>query len=178
MNRTPIRREILLGVFLTMAWSSHPALAQHGKTGIDMPFQLTNGHIRTPAFSIKKRPYLIDVIVRTDLPHFEWCCLIKADGDNGSSYPACTSNPSHRIQASWTLWDGAQVVAQGPNEKSYREQSACRRWDGTQMDFFLGGFQAKKGEAYVLDLEFTNVDENLPLADAHLKVLPAPDVVP
>jgi hypothetical protein len=174
MIRGSIRRLFIVGGFLIMLWFPSSAVAQHGETGIDMPFQLANGHIRTPAFKVKGRPYLVDLFVKTDIPFEEWCCVIKAD-KTPNFIPECHSEPDHRIHASWTLWEGVYLVAQGPSEKLHSE---CNRgWMG-ERGLQLGGFQVKKGKTYVLDVEFTNVDPNLPITGARIKVWPAPDMWP
>jgi hypothetical protein len=175
MIRISINRRFVVFAFFTTVWLLRSAVAQSGKTGIDMPFQLTNGHIKTPAFKVKGGPYLIELIVKTDLSYDEWCCAIKADKAMGASYPNCAMGPSPRIQARWTLWDGTQLVDQGPSEK---HSSDCQSWGTGAKNFHLGGFQVKGGKTYVLDVEITNVDPSQGFRDAHLKVWPAPDMYP
>jgi hypothetical protein len=170
----PIGRRFIVGAFLTMVWPLHPALAQHKNTVIDMPIPLANGHVRTSEFKVKGRLYLVDLLVKTDLSFEEWCCAIKAD-ETPHFLPECRGGTSHRIHVTWTLWDGAQLVAQGPGGKLHSE--CDRGWNG-ERQLSLGGFQAKKGKTYVLDVELTNVDATLPFTDARIKVWPAPGMWP
>jgi hypothetical protein len=187
MTRISISRRVVVGTFLAMIWPMLSAVAQHGytisdmpvqqKTGIMMPFQLANGHIKTPAFKVKRRPYLVDLIVRTDLSFEDWCCGIEADRPN-HIYRKCTSDPAHRLKASWTLWDGSQLVAQGPSNNALKYSSNCDVAGERKKEIHLGGFEGKRGRMYVLDLKLTNVDSAFPISDAHLFVWHAPDMYP
>jgi hypothetical protein len=147
------------------------------KTGILMPVQLANGHTKTSPFKVKRGPYLVDLIVRTDLPFEDWCCGIKADRANGG-YPKCTGDPTHRLEVIWTLWDGSQLVAQGPSSNALKYSSECDVAGERKKELHLGGFEGKRGRKYVLDLKLTNVDPAFPISDAHLFVWPAPDMYP
>jgi hypothetical protein len=159
-----------------MVRSPHPALAQGVQTGIEMPIQLSNGHVRTPAFKMKRHRYLVDLWVKTDLTYNQWCCVIKANrvmNNTSKIIPGCSRETSERMQASWTLWDGPRLVAQGPSQK---DTSGCEPGAIGIRDFYLGSFQGKKGKMYVLDVEFTNVDPSLPFTDVRLKVWPQPEM--
>ncbi len=187
MIRISIGRRSALVAFLTIMWPLYSAAAQHGKVGIDMPvqqktgimmpFQLENGHIKTPPFKVNSRPYLVDLIVRTDLSFEDWCCGIKADRANGV-YPKCTGHPTRRLEVSWTLWDGSQLVAQGPSGKALKYSSECDVAGEHKKQLHLGGFEGKRGKMYVLELKITNLDPAFPISDAHLFVWPAPEMYP
>jgi hypothetical protein len=171
-----VYRKLIVGAFLTMVWPVCPAVAQRGETGIDMPLQLSNGHVRTPPFKVKRHPYWVEIWVKTNLSYNEWCCVIKADrmmNNTSETVPGCSRETSHRIQASWTLGDGAQLVAQGPGRK---DTSGCEPGAIGIREFYLGYFQGKRGKMYVLDLDLTNVDPNLPFTDVRLKVWPTPEM--
>ncbi|MGD0860609.1 MAG: hypothetical protein ABR912_15005 [Terracidiphilus sp.] len=146
-----------------------------------MPIQLANGHLRTPAFKVKRHRYWVDIWVKMDLSNEQWpskkwnserCCVVDAD-KTLIPIPGCGNGTGRRIQASWTLWDGAQLVAQGPSKK---ETPTCDNGGVSMMDFFLGSFQGKGGKMYVLDVELTNLDPSIPFKDALLKVWPAPEM--
>ncbi|MGD0858088.1 MAG: hypothetical protein ABR912_02105 [Terracidiphilus sp.] len=176
MTRISINRVFIVGAFLAIAWPLHSAFAQREETGIDMSIQLSNGHVRTPPFKVKRHPYWVDLWVKTNLSYDEWCCAIRADrmmNNTSNSIPGCNRETSHRIQASWTLWDGAQLVAQGPSQK---DTSGCEPGAIGIRDFYLGSFQGKRGKMYVLDLDLKNVDPNLEFTDVRLKVWPTPEM--
>ena len=187
MVRMSIGRNFVVGSFLTLVWPFHSVVAQNGNTGIDMPvqqktgimmsLQLANGHIKTSQFKVKRRPYLIDLIVRTDLSFEDWCCGIKADRANGG-YPKCKGDPTRRLEASWTLWDGSQLVAQGPSNESIVHSSECDVAGQHKKQLHLGGFEGKRGRRYILDLKLTNVDPAFSISDAHLFIWPAPEMYP
>ena len=175
MIRMSISRAFVLFALLTLVWPLRLAVAQNGKTGVDMKFTLTNGHVRTPPFKVQKHRYWVDLWVKTDLPYDEWCCVTKADKVDRTLIPnpACTRGISKRIQATWTLWDGTRLVAQGPSEKN---PSMCNPGAIGIRDFFLGSFDGKGGKTYVLDVDFTNVDSSLHFTNTRLKVWPQPEM--
>ena len=148
------------------------------KTGILMSFALANGHVKTPPFKVKRRPYLVDLIVRTNLSSEDWCCIVNADRNGEGNHPRCSGGPTHQLQASWKLWDGATLVAQGPSNRDLFSTSRCETEGVGTKKFGLGGFQGKRGKMYVLDLQLTNFDRAIPISDAHIFVWPAPDMYP
>ena len=179
--RNLVARRLVSGAFLAIAPLLSPALqAQHSKAIngdaiIDVPFAIANGHIKTPPFAVKGRPYLVDLNVKTDVSFKKWCCMIDADDAMGNGYPVCTRSRAQRLQAHWILWDGAQLVAQGPTTE---HSSNCDSYIPGRKQFDLGGFKVKRGKNYVLDLELKNVDPALAISDAHLIVAPAPGMYP
>lgn len=167
-------------VLLTVAAPRDSAAAQSSPTGIDMPFKLVNGHIRTPEFKMKTHEYFIDVWIKADLTNDKWrnekCCVNDAVGADRTlvPIPGCGNGTGRRIQATWTLWDGNDLVGQGPRKE---DTPICDSGGVTMMDFFLGRFHGKRGKRYVLDVELRNLDPNIPFTDARLKVWPQPEMV-
>jgi hypothetical protein len=148
------------------------ASGQSHKDRVEMPIHLDKGQIRTPAFSLKRHWFLIDLYVQTDASFETWCCLISADKNlGGVRLPACARSDDHRLHVTWKLWNGSDLVAQGPQ----KGESICGAKIG-EGDFFLGTFHAKSGISYTLELDVKNVDADSHFGPARLVIWPTPEM--
>jgi hypothetical protein len=171
---------ILLAFLLQIA----PIATCQGRTnGVDMVFQLNNGQLFTPDFSLKshwydmklnRRWYLVDLYIEADVSNESSCCLIDVDRAIGSDRsPTCVLSRDQRVHVSWKLWDGDVLVARGPKSG----ECVCGTiYIDRGRDFTLGTFHAKDGKAYKLELNIDNVNPNIHFTQARLVVWPTPEM--
>lgn len=124
-----------------------------------VPISLSQGHIRTPEFTINlKSTYLIEVVVGRESDSEGVPCLI--------GFFECPGNPSV-LSIAWSLSERGRVVASGSSDVDHAAFGG-----GTTMGRELGGFQADKGR-YVLNLDVLRDGSRLNAGAPHLVIVEA-----
>jgi hypothetical protein len=124
-----------------------------------VPISLSQGHIRTPEFTINlKSTYLIEVVVERESDSDGVACLIGIFD--------CPGNLSV-LSISWSLSERGHAVASGNSDLGQAAFGGTRT-----MGRELGAFQADKGR-YVLNLDVLRDGSRLNAGTPHLVVVEA-----
>jgi hypothetical protein len=129
-----------------------------------MPVSLAVGTVRTPEFPVVVQAYDILIQAQRSLPINQMQCMMGATSNPFESKNCTSDDPL--LQAEWTVWDGAHVVAHGSSAPSGGSSIAKEQiWKS------LGGFAGEAGKKYVVEVKFTKDGTPLNVADPRLIVI-------
>lgn len=130
---------------------------------LHFPVSLKPGSVKTPEFTTRGGVNAIEITAKNVLPPAELSCMMGIS--EGPQDPAdCNKEPL--VEASWKVWSGGHVVAQG----SSRDMGKRGYYFGSFYGKYIGVFKAKKHEKYSLEVDFTKDGSALAVAEPHLTV--------
>jgi hypothetical protein len=167
-NNMTLQRTVahVLCVLVGLAfWIAQPnaGLAECDDDLLHFPVSLKPGHLTTPEFTSQGGVNAIEITARNVLPAADLSCMMGIS--EGPRDPvACDKEPL--VEASWKVWSGGHVVAQG----SSRNMGKRGYYRGNFYGKYIGVFKARKHEKYSLEVDFTKDGSALAIAEPHLTV--------
>jgi hypothetical protein len=146
-------------------WITQPnaGMAECDNDQLHLPVSLKPGSVKTPEFTTRAGAIGIEITVRNALPPAELSCMMGIS--EGSQDPVdCDKEPL--IEATWKVWSGSHLVAQG----SSRDMGKKGYYRGNFYGKYLGAFKARKHEKYSVEVDFTKDGSALAIGDPHLVV--------
>lgn len=141
---------------------------RHYLPRLNMPISLAQGTVRTPPFAVYHEGY--QIIIRAErnkgLSLDEMDCMM---GITTGPLDSAKCDKEPLFQADWTIWDGAQAVAQG----SVRGRHGGA-WATDSIERYIGNFGGQSNKTYELELNFTKDASALNVTDPHLIVTAEP----
>jgi hypothetical protein len=154
-------------------WITRPnaGLAECDNDQLQLPVSLKPGSIKTPEFMTQTGAVAIEITANNVLPPAELSCMMGIS--EGSQDPVdCDKEPL--IEATWKVWSGSHLVAQG----SSRDMGKKGYYRGNFYGKYLGAFKARKHEKYSVEVDFTKDGSALAVAEPSLTLvdLSPPDI--
>jgi hypothetical protein len=156
-----------------ICWIAQPdaGFAECDNDLLHIPISLKPGQVKTPEFTTQTGAVSIEITAKNILPPAELSCMMGIS--EGPRDPVdCNKEPL--IEASWKVWNGANVVAQG----SSREMGRRGGYMGPFYMKYLGAFKVHKHGRFFLEVDFTKDGSALTVAEPHLTLidLSPPDI--
>jgi hypothetical protein len=156
---------VLCVLVVSIFWIAQPnaGLAECDNDLLHFSVSLKPGRVKTPEFTTRGGINAIEITARNVLPAVDLSCMMGIS--EGSSDPVdCDKEPL--IEASWKVWSGGQIIAQG----SSRDMGKRGYYQGNFYGKYIGVFKARKLEKYSLEVNFTKDGSALAVAEPHLTV--------
>lgn len=132
---------------------------------LDIPVSLALGTVRTPEFSPRETSgHWILLEVEKPLPTPQLGCMMAVDSDSPESLEKCPLS-DRLLRADWTVWEDGKIASNGSSTTH-----ADGIWAPDNIFKFLGGFPARIGHKYVLEVKLTKDGTPLNAANPHLIV--------
>lgn len=132
-------------------------------TAIDVPINVTPGHLRTPEFTVNiEAQYMVVIAAERDaMPFTTLTCLLGTDMflDGESAEKRCTNTPSV-VHAEWALSSGGKTIERGSSTGPGGSAGEKRTFGRS-----IGTFVGQPNCSYVLDIDF--LSDLGPLNSAH-----------
>jgi hypothetical protein len=129
-----------------------------------IPISLAVGKVRGAEFSVSGKYYNIIIQAERKLPFSAMLCMMAGTSNPFEARECQPEDPL--LRAKWTVWEGTHVVARGISTPSGGVKIGNDRiWKN------LGGFTSRRGQRFVVEVEFTKDGTALNIADPHLVVI-------
>jgi hypothetical protein len=154
---------ILVGLAIQLGWLLWGG-TRHW-VPVDMQVTLSPGHITTREFKVNiSAPYVIEIVVQKNMPFDTLNCLLGI-WSNSEREPRRCENTSSVIEATWTLFSGTRIIAQGTSNGA---DGAV--WAGSTISRDIGDFQGEYGRSYTLDVNILKDGSRLANCNPRLEV--------